>query len=286
MSLGENIYRERRVMPKIQIDSSLTIFYEDDCFVDPWRKPEVVLLIHGIAESSRAWIGWVPQLSREFRVLRPDLRGFGRSTIPELEFKWSINVFVEDLKHFLDNLEIDAVHIIGAKIGGSIAFQFAAEHPEYTRTLTIVSGPVRVRDSGGSMDLLSIADRIRTVGLQAWAAETQRARLGSEASQEQIAWWTAMMSESDPQVCVGVTSSLDQLAVFDQLHRIQAPTLIITTDRSPLQSVETVKEAHNQIPNSEMLVMSSDSYHIAAFKPDVCAQYSLKFIKNQRMKKQ
>lgn len=273
------------VMPTIKIDSSLTIYYEDDCFVDPWRKPEVVLLIHGIAESSRAWIGWVPWLSREFRVLRPDLRGFGRSTIPARDFKWSINVFVEDLKNFLDKLNIDGVHIIGAKIGGSIAFKFAAEHAEYARTLTIASGPVRVRGTGGSIDLLSIADRIRTVGLQTWAGETQRARLGSEAPQEQVDWWTAMMSESDPQVCVGVTSSLDQLAVFDQLRHIQAPTLIITTDRSPLQSVETVKEAHKQIPNSEMLVIPSDSYHIAAVQPDACAQYSLKFIKKQSMKK-
>ena len=272
-------------MPTIKIDSSLTIYYEDDCFVDPWRKPEVVLLIHGIAESSRAWMGWVPWLSREFRVLRPDLRGFGRSTIPAMDFKWSINVFVEDLKNFLDKLNIDGVHIIGAKIGGSIAFKFAAEHAEYARTLTIASGPVRVRGTGGSIDLLSIADRIRTVGLQTWAGETQRARLGSEAPQEQVDWWTAMMSESDPQVCVGVTSSLDQLAVFDQLRHIQAPTLIITTDRSPLQSVETVKEAHKQIPNSEMLVISSDSYHIAAVQPDACAQYSLKFIKKQSTKK-
>jgi 3-oxoadipate enol-lactonase len=272
-------------MPKVKIDTSLSIFYEDDCFADPWRKAEVVLLIHGVAESSRAWIGWVPWLSREFRVLRPDLRGFGRTTIPAPGFKWSLNVFVEDLKHFLDKLNIDAVHIIGAKIGGSIAIQFAAEYPKYTRTLTIVSGPVRVRGTGGSIDLLSTANRIKAVGLQAWAAETQRARLGSEAPQEQIAWWTAMMSESDPQVCIGFTSSLDQLAVFDQLHHIQAPTLLITTDRSPLQNVETVKEAHEQIPNSEMRVLSSDSYHIAAVQPDSCAQYSLDFIKRQSLKR-
>jgi 3-oxoadipate enol-lactonase len=272
-------------MPFAQIDTSLTIFYEDDCFADPWRKAEVVLLIHGLAESSRAWIGWVPWLSRELRVLRPDLRGFGRTTIPAPGFKWSLDIFVEDLKRFLDKLKIDAVHIIGAKIGGSIAFQFAAEYPKYTRTLTIVSGPVRVRGTRGSIDLLSTSDRIKAVGLQAWAAETQRSRLGSKAPREQIAWWTEMMSKSDPRVCIGVTSSLDQMAVFNQLHRIQAPTLIITTDRSPLQSVETVKEAQGQIPNSEIRVLSGDSYHIAATQPDLCAQYSLDFIKRQSLKK-
>jgi len=272
-------------MPKVQIDTSLNIFYEDDCFTDPWRKAEVVLLIHGVAESSRAWFGWVPWLSREFRVLRPDLRGFGKTTIPPPSFKWSLNVFVEDLKNFLDKLNINSAHIIGAKIGGSIAIQFAAEYPEYAQTLTIVSGPVRVRGTGGSIDLLSIGDHIKAVGLQAWAAETQSSRLGSDVPREQIAWWTRMMAESDTQVCIGVTSSLDQLAVFNQLRRIQAPTLIITTDRSPLQSVETARETHGQIRNSEMRVLSSDSYHIAAAQPDLCAQYSLDFIRRQSSKK-
>lgn len=168
-------------MPAVQIDPKLNMFYEDDWFGDPWRGPEVALLIHGLAESSRAWFGWVPWLSREFRVLRPDLRGFGRSTIPEKDLKWSIDVFVEDLRQFLDKLQIGPAHIIGAKLGGSVAFQFAAKYPECTRTLTVASGPVRVRSAGGSMNLLSIANRIRTVGIQVWAAETQRARLGSEA---------------------------------------------------------------------------------------------------------
>jgi len=272
-------------MPTVQIDSSLTMFYEDHCFADPWRQPEVAVLIHGIAESSGAWFGWVPHLARELRVLRPDLRGFGRSTVPPPDFKWSLNTFVLDLKRFFDRLDVDAAHIIGAKFGGSIAFQFAAEYPERTLTLTVVSGPVKVRGTGGSMDLLSIAGRIREVGIRQWAAETQRARLGSEAPEEQITWWTNMMSESDPQVSIGVTSSLDQLAVFNILSRIQTPSLIITTDRSPLQSVETVQEAQEQIPDSELLILPSDSYHIAAVRPDECAQHFLKFIRNQRPKR-
>jgi 3-oxoadipate enol-lactonase len=269
-------------MPTVQIDPSLTTFYEDHCFGDPWQTHETAVLIHGIAESSRAWFGWVPHLSRHLRVLTPDLRGFGRSTAPPPDFRWSLDVFVSDLKRFLDRLNIGAAHIVGAKLGGSVAFQFAAEYPERTRTLTVVSGPVKVRGTGGSMDLLSIAGRIREMGLRKWAAETQRARLGSEVSEEQIAWWNDLMAQSNPQVCIGVTRSLDQLAVFDSLSRIKAPTLILTTDRSPLQSVETVREAQKQIANSEMLILPSDSYHIAAARPDECARHFLQFIRKQR----
>lgn len=265
-------------MPTVQVDSSLTMYYEDHSFVDPWRKSEVILLIHGVAESSRAWFGWVPHLSREFRVVRPDQRGFGRSTVPPQDFKWSLSAFVNDLGKFLDKLGIKTAHIVGAKLGGSIAYQFAAEYPERTQTLTVVSGPVKARGAGGSMNLLSGPARIREVGVRGWAAETQRARLGSEAPEEQIAWWTAMMGEADRQVCLGVTGTLDQLGVFNILSRIKAPTLIITTDRSSIQSVETVRETQKQIPNSELIIIPSDSYHIAAARPDECAGHVLNFI--------
>ncbi len=265
-------------MPTVPIDSSLTMHYEDDSFVDPWKKSEVILLIHGVAESSRAWFGWVPHLAREFRVLRPDQRGFGRSTVPPQDFKWSLTALVNDLGKFLDKLEIKTAHIVGAKLGGSIAYQFAAEYPERTRTLTVVSGPVKARDTGGRMNLLSTPGRIREVGVRGWAAATQRTRLGSEAPEEQIAWWTAMMGEADRQVCLGITGTLDQLSVFNILPRIKAPTLILTTDRSGIQSVESVRETQKQIPNSELVVIPSDSYHIAAARPDECAQHVLHFI--------
>ncbi len=272
-------------MPTITIAQGTDIYYEDDCFADPWRKPETVLLIHGLAESSRAWIGWVPWLSREFRVIRPDMRGAGKSSIPQEGFKWSNEVFVDDLKKFIDKLQIPAVHIIGAKMGGSIAFEFAAKYPENTLTLAVASGPVRVRNTGGSFNVLAVPNRIRAIGLKAWAAETQRSRLGTEASQEQVDWWTSMMAESDTGACIGIASSLDQLSVLDQLSKIRAATLIITTDRSPLQSVETVREAHKEIANSEMVVISSDSYHIAAVQPDTCARYWLDFVKKQERNK-
>jgi pimeloyl-ACP methyl ester carboxylesterase len=271
-------------MPTVQIDPSLAMFYEDTCFADPWQTHETAVLIHGIAESSRAWFGWLPHLSRHLRVLALDLRGFGGSTAPPPEFRWSLDIFVSDLKRFLDRLKIGAAHIVGAKFGGSVAFQFAAEYPEQTRTLTVVSGPVKVRETGGSMDLLSIAGRIREVGLRRWAAETQRSRLGSEVPEEQIAWWNDLMAQSNPQVCIGVTGSLGQLSVFDNLGRIKAPTLIMTTEGSRLQSVETVRETQKQIANSEILILPGDSYHIAAARPDECARHFLQFIRKHGSK--
>jgi 3-oxoadipate enol-lactonase len=265
-------------MPTIQTDKTLTMFYEDHYFGEPWRNPETVLLIHGVAESSRAWFGWVPHLAKNLRVLRPDQRGFGQSTVPAPNFEWSAKTYAADLTRFLSALKVEAAHVVGAKFGGSIAYQFAAEYPERTRTLTVLSGPVRAKKTGGTMDLLSASGRIREVGVRTWAAETQRARLGSEVSEEQIAWWTEMMGRSNQRVCEEVAAAIPELDLSPILQKIKAPTLIITTERSALQSVETVRETQKQIPNSELLILPGDSYHIAAARPDECARHVLDFI--------
>lgn len=264
-------------MPTIEIDPTLSMYYEDDYFGEPWHGHETVMLVHGVAESSRAWFAWVPHLARRLRVLRPDLRGFGRSSVPPAGYDWSPAAFAEDLARFLDGVRVGAVHVAGAKLGGSIAMQFAADYPARVRSLAIVSSPVRAHSSGGA-DLRGFASSVATGGVRAWAAETQRARLGSGVPEAQIAWWTDFMSASDPRVVGEVTAAAGKLDVTDALPHIQAPTLIITTEKSALQSVETVREWQRQILNSELLVLPGDSYHVAAAAPDDCAERVLKFI--------
>ena len=67
-------------MPTMRPTPDLTMHYEIDDFTDPWHDKETILLLHGNAESSAAWYGWVPHLARRYRVVRPDMRGFGAST--------------------------------------------------------------------------------------------------------------------------------------------------------------------------------------------------------------
>lgn len=258
-------------MPSIQVGPTLVTYYEDDYFGEPWVTPETVLLIHGVAESSDAWRTWVPHLARRYRVLRPDNRGFGRSTIPPRDYPWSTENFAADLAHFLDRLGVDRAHVVGAKIGGAIALQFAASYPERTRTLAVVSGPVRGADRG-SRGIGSFPDFVREKGVRAWAEATQRARLGSDASPEQIAYWNYYMGRADRDVLIGVTSAAGRLDLYDLLPRIQAPTLVFTTEGGTLQSVEAVRAWQARIPNSELIVLPGDSYHPAATQPDRCAQ--------------
>ncbi|MFP6635367.1 MAG: alpha/beta fold hydrolase, partial [Dehalococcoidia bacterium] len=94
-------------MPTAKLDKTLEMYYEDDDYTDPWRTPEAVVLHHGNAKSSRLWYAWVPLLARQYRVVRLDARGFGRSNVPPEGYDWSLRNFSTDLLRLLDRLGLE-----------------------------------------------------------------------------------------------------------------------------------------------------------------------------------
>ena len=69
-------------MNRFDATDGLTVAYTIDDFTDPWSTPDTLVMLHAAMGSSRRFYAWVPHLAREFRVVRPDLRGHGASGIP------------------------------------------------------------------------------------------------------------------------------------------------------------------------------------------------------------
>jgi len=96
-----------------------------------------VVLIHGNFVSSEMWEAQVPALAAEFTVVAYDVRGFGRSPLVSGRYSDS-----GDLRALLDALDIDAPHLIGMSMGGSIALDYAITYPDRVRSLVIVPGGI------------------------------------------------------------------------------------------------------------------------------------------------
>jgi pimeloyl-ACP methyl ester carboxylesterase len=158
--------------------------------------------------------------------------------------------------------------IIGAKTGGAIALQFAADHPARTRTLAVASGPASVRAASNPSNI------------------PQRDRLGSGASKEMVEYWNNMFATAPEEGVKGLGTALSKfdLARDGVLQRITAPTLVITSDQSALQTVEKVRQYQLLIPKSRLVVLHSDAYHIAAANADECVTNVLAFIKETRQR--
>jgi len=262
-------------MPRARIDDTLDMHYELDDYTDPWTTPETILLVHGVADTSRAWFAWVPLLARTFRVLRPDLRGFGESSQPAPGYPWSVAALAKDLSALLDHLRIAAVHVVGQRVGGSVAMQFAHDYPAATRSLVVIGGPATL--AGSSLDPGGWLEQVRREGVESWARTTMGARLGA-VSPAMREWWIRQMGKASLHVMEGIFRYVATMDLTAILPRIQAPTLIITSDRGALASVETVRAWQTRIPDSRLLVLPSSAYHLAAARPEECAAATLRFI--------
>ena len=262
---SKTIRAQSRPVRGVDEDYKEDLFYREDWLGEPWRNPEPVVLIHGNDESSVEWYAWVPRMAREYRLIRPDLPGLGHSTIPS-GFAYSLASLATFVTRVMDKAGVQSAHIIGAKTGGSVAMRLAADYPQRTRTLVVVGGPASP---------LAIPDP---------SPIPQRDRLGSNASPEMIAYWNTLFSHPDRTGVKGLSQAMSNfdLAKEGVLQRIKAPTLVITADRTKMHSVEKARAYQVQIPNSRLVVIRSDAYHIAAANADECVTHTLGFLKEQK----
>jgi len=246
----------------VTLSPGLQMFYREDWLGAPWLDSEPVVFLHGNLETGEVWYGWVPRMAQQFRLFRPDLPGYGRSTVPA-DFEWTIANRAKVVANYLDAIGAQSAHIVGAKTGGAIAMQFAATYPQRTRTLVVASGPFAPVDPK-------------------FENASQQVRLGSAASKEEMAYFDKLKNETIPSTRRDIQKVLSVINFDNLLPRITARTLIITADRSALQSVETVLRYQRKIPNSRLLVLTSDAYHVAVANADECVTNVLAFMKETR----
>lgn len=96
------------------------------------HKQSVIVFIHGWGGSARYWESTAQALSHEYDCLLYDLRGFGRSKLPQepIELLYEMEDYAEDLAVLLDSLELSRVSIMAHSLGASPAVMFLNRYPE------------------------------------------------------------------------------------------------------------------------------------------------------------
>jgi pimeloyl-ACP methyl ester carboxylesterase len=267
-------------MPQLHIPPDLDLHYRVDDFTDPWTRPEAVLLLHGCAESGLAWFQWMPHLARRFHVVRPDMRGFGESTPMPRDYQWTLDTLIDDYCKLMDELGIARFHLVAAKIGGTIARAMAARRPERVITLTVMGTPQALRP--GTERIPDLIKEFEEHGAEYWARRTSAGRLGDRFSPEAAEWWTRFMGRTAVSTLIGFNLGINYADIRADLPKIRCPTLVITSEESGLGSVALTAAWQKMIPNSELLVLPGNSYHVAASDAIKCAQATLAFIERHR----
>ena len=102
------------------------------------RDAPAVILIHGFGSSLDTWEPWAKALSGKYRVIRFDLPGFGL-TGPDPTGDYTDTREIKILVDLMDQLGVQRASLIGNSLGGRIAWNFAALHPDRVARLVLVS---------------------------------------------------------------------------------------------------------------------------------------------------
>lgn len=267
-------------MPLIRTAPDLETWYRIDDFTDPWSQAPWIVLLHGVAESSDAWFAWVPHLARRYRVLRLDVRGFGRSTPMPRDHAWSLQRIGNDLLALTRALGIERFHLVAAKVGGTMALHFASTRPSALRSLSVLGTPVVTSGSGYT------SREIEEHGVGHWVRRTMTTRLGTTMPAEGKEWWARMMERTAVSTQAGFIDFLHGIDIRPQLPQIECPTLVVTTGDAHnaaqnITGLEQTRAWQSTIPRSELCVIPNDSFHVAASAPDEACQATLAFIDRQ-----
>jgi pimeloyl-ACP methyl ester carboxylesterase len=101
------------------------------------EKPPV-LLLHGLGDEADTWRHLFPPLSSRFRLVAPDLPGFGRSEKPDR--RYTIPFYMDVALELLEVLGIQRVALVGHSMGAIVAQAIALENPEQVRSLVLIGG--------------------------------------------------------------------------------------------------------------------------------------------------
>ena len=227
----------------------------------------VIVLLHGMAASSEAWLRVMPALAQRFTVVAPDLLGHGESS--QAAGEYSVSGHANLVRDLLTALGHERATVVGQSFGGGVAMQMAYQFPARCERLVLVSSGGLGQEVGlllrglslpGAEQVLPLvcSPALRDAGLRvaAWLAG---AGLRAAPAVEEI--WRGYASLADPDARRGFFRTLRAVVdaagqavnATDRLYlAAHVPTLIVWGARDGIIPVSHALAAHRAIPGSRL----------------------------------
>ena len=222
-----------------------------------------LVLIHGFSLNHRMWDDQFEPFAQHYRVIRYDVRGFGRSAMPT-DRNYA---HADDLKGLLEHLGVDHAHILGLSMGGGISLHFAEKYPEATDSLIPVSSVAGIYEWSQTWSTDGIGAPMRA------KAKESGIKAANELLKLQPVFALAM---ERPEAVAPLLEILDDFPGWhwvkdDPLHsadppaqesleKITAPTLVIFGDRESPRMHENAATLQRRIPNARTVVLPGVGY--------------------------
>jgi len=246
---------------------------------------EPIIMLHGFGGDKDNWLRFAKYFTPSYRVIIPDLPGFGESSKPE-NAQYTIMSQVEKLNALAKELKLTDFHIIGNSMGGNIAGAFAAAHPEMVKTLGLF-------DSGGvKSPMKSELHLIMETGINPLIVNNTEDydRLLAfnfykpipipSFVKKVLAEKAAKASEFNQKIFKESTQD-DFLLLESKLAMIKAPTLIVWGDSDRVIHVSSVPVFEKKIKNVRSVIIKECGHLPMLEKPQETADAYKNFLKDK-----
>lgn len=246
---------------------------------------EPVLLLHQAPMSSAEFSDIIPFLSKDFRVIAPDLPGHGQSD--DLPREFELEDYAESIMRFMDSLGVSKANIGGNHTGSAISMYIAVNYPERVKKL-ILSGESLI----GIAEINSFIEALKTRPMSRDIPLDESGHFLVETWER----YRPLAPNSPPEVrfkpfIIGLAARLRRydahLPVFrwmakeDRLPKIKSPTLIFSGDKDLFYSEKLMQSAPSRIPGCKIAVINDGGAMVCFEKPREVASVFLRFLKGE-----
>lgn len=249
---------------------------------DDQGKGPAVLLIHGFPLNRQMW---KPQLlpiaEAGFRVIAPDLRGFGESDAPAGSY--SMDVFADDIIALLDRLDIEQAVVGGMSMGGYILLNLLERYPDRVRAACFIATKSSADDEAGRERRTAMAAQAERLGANPiikifaellFATETMHSR------PELIALVTSWMRDTDPNgLAGGLLAMRDRKDYTPLLASFTQPSLVIAGSEDRAASPEAAKMLVDGLSGCQSRVIQRAGHMVNIEQPEIFNETLIGFLK-------
>ncbi len=237
---------------------------------------KTLVLLHGIGASAERWARVIPALSKYFRVIAPDIIGFGYSDKPTVEY--SMDFFLDFLAGFLERLRINKASIVGSSFGGHVATEFAIRSNRRVEKLVLAAPGGMMRTSTQTLDAYILAALYPTYE-NTWNAFSGMAHDPDAVTKEIVMDFVNRMRL--PNAKYAFMSTLLGMRHAPKLQgriaSIISPTLLVWGDSDGMIPLQYAKE-YSEIPDNELVVIKNCGHTPYVEKPMAFSKVVLKFL--------
>ncbi|NJP06133.1 MAG: alpha/beta fold hydrolase [Chloroflexaceae bacterium] len=241
--------------------NGITLSYEDR------GQGLAVLLIHAFPMSGALWQQQISALETDYRVIVPDLRGFGSSTIAKGPYP--MDTFADDLVTLLDRLAIKQAVIGGLSMGGYIALALLERYPERVQGLILADTRATADTAEARGHRETTAKMVETEGSAAIADRMLPNLLSPQTTAEKQAFVRSLIEANLPQ---GIAGALRGMALrrdsTELLASITVPTLILVGADDMLSPPAEMETMHQAIAGSQFVIIPTAGHVANIDNPD------------------